>query len=124
MQQAGLLEVIAGKTRANAASAIVSNFSILEEAYNASLNADGEAAKAMEETLNSIESHISQLNQSISILWENFLSSEVIKFFVDLLNVIVQITDKIGIFGAALGGLGAYLGSKGLGRHTNQGVSI
>lgn len=102
----------------------MSNGEILEEAYNASINSEGEAAKAMEETLNSIESHISQLNQSISIMWENTLSSEVIKGFVDFLNIIVKVTDKVGLLNVALGGIGAFMGAKGLGKRTNQRVSL
>lgn len=121
-QQAGLLEALAGKTRANAASAILSNGEILKEAYDASVNSYGEADKAMEETLNSIESHIAKLNQAISVMWENTLDSGVVKFFVDLGTSIVKLTDKVGLFSVALSGIAGYFGAKGQGRHTKQRV--
>ena len=123
LQQAGILETIAGKTRSNAAAAILSSSEILEEAYQASTESAGVAAEKMDIYLNSIESHIAEFKQATSVLWENTLGTDLIKGFVDLGTVIVKITDKVGLFSVALAGAFGILGAKGQGRHTNQRVS-
>lgn len=123
MQQAGLLETLAGKTRANAAAAILSNGDILEEAYEASQNAAGATQEAMEVALTSIESRIALFTQATETMWQNAISSDIVKFFVDLGTVIVELTDKVGLFSALFGGFLGFFGAKGQGKHANQGVS-
>ena len=124
LQQAGLLEAVAGKTRSNAAAAILSSQEILEDAYAASTESAGVAAEKMEVYLNSIESHIAEFKQATSVMWENTLSTDFVKGFVDLGTAIVKVTDKVGLLSVALAGVFGYFGAKGQGRHINQGVSI
>lgn len=123
LQQAGILETIAGKTRSNAAAAILSSSEILEEAYQASTESAGVASEKMEIYLNSIESHIAEFKQATSVLWENTLTSDFIKGFVDFGTVLVKITDKVGLLSVALAGASGFFGAKGQGKHVNQGVS-
>lgn len=123
VQRAGLLETLAGKTRANAAAAILSNGEILESAYETSVNAAGAADKAMEETMTSIESRITLFKQATETMWQNTISSDLIKGIVDFGTEIVKLTDKVGLLSVALAGVFGYFGAKGQGRHTNQGVS-
>ena len=124
MQQAGLLETIAGKTRANAAAAVLSNGEILEEAYAASQQAAGATEEAMEVALTSIESRIALFTQATETMWQNTISSDVIKFIVDVGTALVELTDKVGLFSVALAGVSGFFGAKGQGKHTNQGVSL
>lgn len=123
VQRAGLLETIAGKTRANAAAAILSNGQILEDAYETSMNAAGAADKAMEETMTSIESRINLFKQATETMWQNTISSDLIKGIVDLGTEFVKLTDKVGLFSIALAGVFGFFGAKGQGKHTNQRVS-
>lgn len=122
--KAALLEKIAGKVRANAAAAILSNGDLLEDAYKASTEAAGATAEAMEVTMTSIEARVSLFNQSVQTMWQNEMSSDFIKGFVDLGTAIVKVIDKIGLLSTALAGIAGYFGAKGQGRHTKQRVLI
>lgn len=118
------MEKISGKTRAATAAAILQNGEMLEKAYNASLDSAGSSADAMDTALTSIESHVNQLHQSLSIMWENAIPDEVIKGFVDFTNLIVKGTNKIGLWTTAFTALAGVMGAKGLGGHKNQSVSF
>ena len=73
--------------------------------------------------MTSIESRITLFKQATETMWQNTISSDVIKGFVDIGTGIVKVTDKVGLLSVALAGIAGYFGAKGQGRHTNQGVS-
>ena len=62
MDRAGLLEMIAGKTRSNTAAAILSNTKDLEEAYKSAMEAEGSALEENEKYLDSIQGRIDLFN--------------------------------------------------------------
>ena len=78
----------------------------------------------MEETLNSIDSHIAKFSQAVSVMWENALDAEVVKGVGDFGTMLVKLTDKAGMFSTALAGVMGVMGAKGQGRHTKQRVFI
>lgn len=94
--RAGALELIAGKNRANVASALLSNTKDLEKAYQTALNAEGSALKENEKYLDSIQGKIDQFTNAYQTLWNNTLQSDWIKGIVELGTEIVKIIDKIG----------------------------
>lgn len=122
--KAALLESIAGKVRANAAAAILSNGDLLKEAYVASTESAGATAEAMEVTMNSIESHISMFQQATQTMWQNEMSSDFIKGFVDLGTAIMKVVDNVGLLSTAFIGIAGYLSATGQGRHIKQRVLI
>lgn len=76
----------------------------------------------MEVTMTSIESRISLFNQAVQTMWQNEMSSDFVKGFVDAGTAIVKVIDKLGLLSTALMGISGYFGAKGQGRHTKQRV--
>ena len=111
--QAALLEIIAGKNRANTASAILSNTKDLEEAYKSALNAEGSAYAENEEYLNSIQGRIDKFTNAVQALWSNTLDDSLIKDVVDLGTGLVKVVDTLGLIPSILAVIGV---SKEIGR--------
>lgn len=113
MDQAALLELMAGKNRANTLSAILSNAEDLERAYESALNAEGSAWRENEAYLDSIQGRVDQFNNEIQTMWMNAMDSDVIKFFVDVGTAIVGLVDKFGLLQSVIGGVSAFYIAKG-----------
>ena len=107
--RAGLLELIAGKTRSNTAAAILSNTEDLEEALLAAQKAEGSAVRENEKYLDSIQGKIDQFNNAIQAMWNNTLDSDVIKWIVNLGTQLIKLVDKIGLLRVAFVGLMTYI---------------
>ena len=113
INQAAILETIAGKNRSSIAAAILQNPEMLESAYNESLNADGSAEEAMETSLTSIESHMNKLTNSMQTMWQNSVDSGLLIFFVDIAKAISDIIGNVGLLETALGGIIGFFMAKG-----------
>lgn len=96
LDQAALLELLAGKNRANSLAALLNNFSQAEAALEASTNASGSALQENQRYLDSIQGKLSQLTASWQEMWNNAIDNDFIKFLIDVANRLVQIIDKIG----------------------------
>lgn len=97
VDQAALLELIAGKNRANTAMAILSNTKDLEDAYVQSLEAEGSAYAENEKYLDSIQGKIDQFTNAVQTMWKNWIDSDVVKGFVEFATILVKVIDKLGI---------------------------
>lgn len=95
VNQAALLETIAGKTRANQVAALLNNWSQAEKALENSLNSAGTAAKENEVYLDSIEGKIVQLKATAQGLSNDLINSSWIKGFVDTINTILTGLDSV-----------------------------
>ena len=113
INQAAILETIAGKNRSSIAAAILQNPEMLESAYNESLNADGSAEEAMETSLTSIESHMNKLTNSMQTMWQNSVDSGLLIFFVDIAKAISDVIGNVGLLETALGGIIGFFMAKG-----------
>ena len=102
VDQAALLEIIAGKRAGSAVASILSNGDILENAYKDALGADGSAQQELNTYLDSIQGKIDQFNNSTQTMWMNFMNSDVLKFFIELATGVVNVTDKIGLLNVAI----------------------
>lgn len=109
IDQAALLELLAGKNRSNAMAALIGNLDDLEGAYETAMDAQGSAEAENEKYLNSIQGKVDQFTNALQTMWTNWVDSSVIKFVVDLGTGLVQLADKIGIVGTAIAALGAKL---------------
>ena len=107
--RAGLLEIIAGKTRSNTAAAILSNTKDLEEAYASAMDAEGSALRENEVYLDSIQGRIDLFNNAIQTMWNTEMDSGVIKFFVDLGTTLVKVVDSLGLINTLVFGIMTYL---------------
>ena len=125
MDRAGLLEMIAGKTRSNTAAAILSNTKDLEEAYKSAMEAEGSAYEENEKYLDSIQGRIDLFNNSVQTMWSNTLDSEFVKSIVDLGTELIKVVDTLGLIPSLLMAIGAYKGIQTLFKSfSNAGITI
>lgn len=101
VDQAALLEIIAGKRAGSTVAGILQNGDILESSYKDALDANGSAQKELGIHMDSIHGKLEQLSNSAQTMWMNFMNSDVSKFFIDVANVVVKLTDKIGLLNVA-----------------------
>lgn len=64
----------------------------------------------------SIQYSIDRLNASVEEWSNNLVSSDIVKFFIDLLNVIVEISNTLTPLGTLAIGGGIFAGVKNVGR--------
>lgn len=109
IDQAALLELMAGKNRANTLSAILSNMEDLEGAYESAMDAEGSALRENETYLDSIQGRIDLFNNSVQTMWMNLINSETVKDIVDVGTTLVKFLDtahgKLIAISAVLAGL-------------------
>lgn len=104
IDQAALLELMAGKNRANTLAAILGNMEDLEGAYVSALQAEGSALKENEAYLDSIQGRIDLFTNSLQTMWMNFIDSSVVKFIVDIGTALIKAADAMGVLSTAAGG--------------------
>ena len=95
-QKAYYTELIAGKTRATEAAAILSNFDRIMQATETAYNSTGSAARENQKVLESLNGSIQKLKSE----WESLVNSkstqDTLKFLVDLTTNIVKIVKALG----------------------------
>lgn len=102
IEQASLLETLAGKNRANVLASILQNADVLENAYTTSINSAGSATKEYETYLDSIEGKTNTLRANFEVLSEDVLNSDLVKDGLDIANGFVEAIDKLIDGGNAL----------------------
>ena len=102
IDQAALLELMAGKNRANTLSAILGNMGDLTSAYETAMNAEGSALRENATYMDSIQGRIDQFNNAVQTMWMNFISSDVVKFIVNVGTELTNLIDKVGLLNAAI----------------------
>lgn len=110
VDQAGLLETIAGKRNSNAAASILKSFDNIEKAKLKALDAEGSALKENERYLDSIEGRTAQFSLSIETLALKTIDTEGYK---DLLSVLTQLSNLVGSFMDIAGPFPLLLGAIG-----------
>lgn len=105
MDQAALLELLAGKRNASVLAAILQSPKELKEAYEDAANAEGSALQENEKYLDSIQGRIDQFNNAVQTMWSNALQDDVVKGFVKFGTILVKVIDKIGVLGSLLAAL-------------------
>lgn len=119
IDQASLLESLAGKNQSNALAAALSNVDLLKKSYQEATNAEGSARKEQEKYAKSIQYSIDQAKASMEELANDFLSSDLLKGIVNLGNSAIgfldDIIDKAGTLPMLLTAIGAALSFKNVG---------
>lgn len=115
IDQAALLEILAGKNRANTAAAILSNTKDLEEAYTSAMKAEGSAYAENEKYLDSIQGKIDQFNNALQTMWSNTLDDSWIKGFVALGTELVKLINNLGLIKTLIVAIGGIWVSKNFG---------
>ena len=109
-RQSFLLETIAGKTRAAAASSILDNFEVLQDVYEKSLDSEGSAQQELDKYLDSIQGKTAQFKNALQELTASAIDSSWIKGLIDLGT---QLLNVINDLGSAFGRLPTILGAVG-----------
>ena len=105
IDQAALLEALAGKQQSNALAAALSNADILEKSYKEATNAEGSAMVEQEKYQQSIQYSIDRTKASLEELANDFISSDFLKGLIDsgdkLINLLDLLIDKFDVLGTA-----------------------
>lgn len=109
-ERASLLETIAGKNRANAVQALISNWDSVEKATKAAYNAAGTASRENDIYMDSLEGRINSLKAVWQTFSNDFLSSSFLKGCVSVVTGIVQGLDKVQNSIGTIGMIGAGAG--------------
>ena len=100
IDQAGLLEAIAGKRQANIVSATLNNMADLEKSMDVTQNATGSAMAEHERWMQSIEASENKAKTAVEEFSNAFMSSSLVKFSYDaqagILGFLTQVTEKLG----------------------------
>lgn len=93
-EKAYITETIAGKYQAQNAAAILNNFETALAATETALSSEGSAMKENSKYLDSIQGKIANFNSAFEQLSQNIISSDLIKWFVDLGTTILNIANS------------------------------
>lgn len=119
VNQASLLEALAGKRQSNIVAAALSNYERLGEVLDTSMNSMGSATREQEEYAKSIQYSIETFKSAFQGLSQTVMGSDLIKGTVDFgtgfIDILDTIIDKAGAFPALLTGLATVGGIKGVG---------
>ena len=97
VDQAALLELLAGKRAGSVMSAILNNPDILANAFESANNATGSAWKENETYLESIQGRLDLLSNEFQTMWNNAISDEFIKWVIDAGTGLTKLVDKVGL---------------------------
>lgn len=116
IDQASLLESLAGKNQSNALAAALSNVDLLKKSYQEATNAEGSARKEQDEYAKSIQYSIDQAKASLEELANDCLSSDFLKGIISFGNSTISflddIIDKVGLLPTLLTPISAIIGKK------------
>lgn len=112
MSQSGVLELLAGKQRANALGAILTQIDTVEDAYTSAMESDGSATAELEKYLDSIQGKIDQFTNAVQSMWSNALNSDLVKVFVAFGTGLIKILDNLKPIYLLISGIAVYLNKK------------
>ena len=102
VDQAALLELLAGKRQSNALAAVLTNVDTLQKAYESAENSAGSAEAEQERYTKGIAYSMGQFKASVEELNHTLISSELVKFFVDFgtgaIKALDDVTGKLKTF--------------------------
>ena len=105
MDQAALLELLAGKRAGSVMAAILQNPETLKDAFESASEASGSAIIENEKYLDSIQGRIDQFTNAVQTMWSKALSDDFIKMIVQAGTVLIKLIDGIDVFGHQIGSL-------------------
>ena len=109
------------KNRANVAASILQSPEVLEAAYNASSQEyKGSAQQELDKYLDSITAKIQAFTNEVHQFWTGLISSDAVKFFVDLGTTLLNTINTVGQFKSAIIATAAVLATKKLGIFTTN----
>ncbi|WP_024348486.1 phage tail tape measure protein [Lacrimispora indolis] len=113
VDQADMLEIIAGKQRGNSIAALLTNMSQAQNALDSSVESSGSAYAEQEKWMQSIEAKAGQFEAAFQSLSNTVIDSELVKFFVDLGTTGVKGLDSLASAIKYINSLGGNISSIG-----------
>lgn len=120
INQAALLEALAGKRQANRLSATLTNIERVEEAYETAEESAGSAAKEQENYEKSIQYSLDRFIATLQELEADLIDSQLLKDIVDIGTGIVEVVDEIVEHIGLLGSLSIIGGFVGIIKNINE----
>ncbi len=118
-EQTRLLDALAGKSQQTALNTALNNVSAIEKAYKTAENSAGSALKGQENYEQGIQYSLDRLAASFETFANHILDSDFLKGIVDFgngtVNLLDNVTDKLGSLGTISAIGGGIAGAKGLG---------
>ncbi len=112
INQASLLEALAGKRQGNALTATLQNIDLVKAAYESAINSTGSAERENAKYQESIQYSLDRIKASFQQISADTINSDLFKGIVDGGNTAVQVTDKLiskfGMLNTILAGFGIY----------------
>lgn len=105
ISQANILEMVGGKRNSNVVAALLENFSVAENALKTSADSAGSALAENEKYLDSVQGKIDIMQASFQTLSANFMSGDLLKFFIEAATGALNLVNGITGIVNALGGL-------------------
>ena len=103
IQQATIIELMAGKHQGNVFASLMTNFDTARDALDTSLNSSGSAMEEHGKWSDSLEARLNKLKATWQSLAQTFMKSDFLKVLIDLLsglvNVLEKVLDNFGLFG-------------------------
>ncbi len=123
VNQAALIELIAGKQRGNTVSALLTNMAQANNILNDSLNSSGSAMEEYSLYLESIEGKIQGFKTSFEVLSNTIIDSDLVKGIVDIATGILDFLDgtidRLGTIPTLLTAISAGMAFKNVGEFKN-----
>jgi TP901 family phage tail tape measure protein len=124
IDQAALLELLAGKRQGNALAAAITNMGDAVKVMDTSLNAEGSAVREHEKWMDSIQAKQQQFQAQYEVFANTILSSDLIKGVFDagtgLLGWLTTLVDTVGALPAVFATVMPFLDKLNLFRTTDQ----
>lgn len=118
INQAALLEKLAGKNQSNSLAAAFNNIDVIKEAYKTAEGSEGSAMEEQSKYEQSVEYSLDRLKASAEEFAATFAKSDLLKGLIDsgniLLELITNITDKFGALETIVTGIGSFAFFKNL----------
>ena len=100
--QANITELISGKRGGQSTSALLNNFSVVEDAMKQALNSSGSAMRENQTYMDSLQAKLNQLDSAFQKFSTDLMKSDIPKFFVSLATVFVDGADSAIKFAGTL----------------------
>ena len=108
-EQSHLTYLVSGIRQSDIMNSILTNQETLTNSLTTALGAEGSALKENAIYMDSIQAKVNLFNKETQDMWQNTISSDTIKFFVDLGTSIVKVIDKVGLLNSGIFILASYL---------------
>lgn len=97
IDQAALLELLAGKRSGSVMAAILQNPDVLKDAFESANKAQGSAQDELEKYMDSFQGRLDKMTNTIQTMWQNALDNDFVKMIISFGTELVKIVNNVGL---------------------------